>query len=521
MGSVSNRRHRLLPRDALIAVGCTGAQSAVSMAFPRKPAPHLWTIVMVLTLALAFLGSRGIWDPDEGRYTNVAVNMLDSGDWLNPRRNDEIGHWTKPPLTYWAIASSVGVLGRNPWAARLPIALAYLLCVWLTWRIARRLAPGTETPAAVVYATMLLPFGASQLVTTDFDLAACETLAVWAFVEARWGKTHPRMWIVLMWVAFALAFLAKGPPGLLPLPVIVLCDWLLPGRRRALEITGVVLFAVLALPWYAAVVLNNPGLFEYFIGDEVVNRIATNAFGRNGQWYGWLAVYTPTLVLGTMPWTPSLWRWTRGLPARIGRWRDPGARDQDAAMLLLAIWVLLPLLVFCLARSRLPLYVLPVFVPLAILIAIQRQGERRGLPHWAWLAAWCGALLALKLGAAAWPSHKNAAEWSDVLRSRTSDAIHEVVFIEDMARYGLRLHLNAEVEKVSLLPVPGARFNPTFDEDLATELGESEPGVVYITKQALWDEIRSRIEAKGYRVETLGRPYRERVMFTVAPMQGP
>lgn len=521
MGSVSNRLHLLLPRNALIADGCAGAQSAVSMVSPRKPAPGLWTIVMVLTLALAFLGSRGIWDPDEGRYTNVAVNMLDSGDWLNPRRNDEVGHWTKPPLTYWAIASSVGVLGRNPWAARLPISLAYLLCVWLTWRIARRLAPGTETPAAVVYATMLLPFGASQLVTTDFILAACETLAVWAFVEARWGKTHSRAWISLMWAAFALAFLAKGPPGLLPLAVIVLCDRLLPGRRKALEITGIGLFAVLALPWYAAVVLNNPGLFEYFVGDEVVNRIATNAFGRNGQWYGWLAVYAPTLVLGTMPWTPSLWRWTRILPARIRRWRDPAAREQEAAMLLLAIWVLLPLAVFCLARSRLPLYVLPVFVPLAILIAIQRQGERRSLPHWGWLAAWCGALLALKLGAAAWPSHKNAAEWSDVLRSRTSDVIHEVVFIEDMARYGLRLHLNAEIEKVSLLPVAGARFNPTFDEDLATELAEGEPGVVYITKQALWAEIRSRIEAKGYRVKTLGRPYRERVMFTIAPMQGP
>ena len=179
--------------------------------------------LLVATLALLFLGSRGIWDPDEGRYTNVALNMLDSGDWLNPRRNHEVGHWTKPPLTYWAIASSVRVFGQYPWAARLPSALAYLLCVWFAWRAARRLAPGTQATAALAYATMLLPFGASQLITTDHVLAACQGLAFWAFVEARFGTArHPARWLVLMWVGFALGFLTKGPPALMPLLTIVL-----------------------------------------------------------------------------------------------------------------------------------------------------------------------------------------------------------------------------------------------------------------------------------------------------------
>ena len=154
--------------------------------------PAAWIALLACVLALAGLGLRGIWDPDEGRYTNVALNMLDSGDWLNPHRSHEVGHWTKPPLTYWAIAGSVGVFGPSPWAARLPGALAYLLCTWLTWRIARRLTPGAEDMAALAYATMLLPFGASGLITTDFLLAASETLAVWAFVEARFGPLAAR-----------------------------------------------------------------------------------------------------------------------------------------------------------------------------------------------------------------------------------------------------------------------------------------------------------------------------------------
>src|SRR5687768_9731975 len=128
----------------------------------RSPAFRI--AALALLLAFGFLGSRGIWDPDEGRYTNVALNMLDSGDWLNPRRNHEVGHWTKPPLTYWAIAASVGVFGKNPWAARLPAALAYLVSIWLAWRVARRLAPGAAPQAAVIYATMLFTLGASQLI---------------------------------------------------------------------------------------------------------------------------------------------------------------------------------------------------------------------------------------------------------------------------------------------------------------------------------------------------------------------
>ncbi|GAB3746939.1 ArnT family glycosyltransferase [Lysobacter olei] len=488
--------------------------------------PGFWICVLALVLAFGFLGTRGIWDPDEGRYTNVALNMLDSGDWLNPRRHHEVGHWTKPPLTYWAIASSVAMFGHTPWAARLPAALAYLLSVWLVWRLARRLQPGTEHLSAVVYATMLLPLGASQLITTDYLLAAFETLALYAFVEAMYRTgdaargSGALRWIALMWAAFALAFLTKGPPALLPLVVVFTFNLLLPRaqRRRTLHWWGLALFVLLALPWYVAVVLNHPGLFEYFVGDEVVNRVTTNEFGRHGEWYGWLQVYAPTLLLGTLPWTASLWRWMRVLPTRVRRWyRNPAARGEDAPALLLALWILLPLLVFCLSKSRMPLYVLPLFVPMALAAASQRHAEGRGLPRWPWLAAWAGALLALKLGAALWPTHKNAADWADAIRARTSGPVQEVAFLEDMARYGLHLHLGAEIEKVSLEPAAPVRFNPVNDTDLARELGEHEPHVVWVCKQARWDEFRGRIAALGYRATPLGAPYRDRIIFRVEP----
>ena len=485
--------------------------------------PRLWIGLLAVVLAFGFLGTRGIWDPDEGRYTNVGLNMLDSGDWLNPRRNQDVGHWTKPPLTYWAIAASGAVFGHNPWAARIPPALSYLLCVWLVWRLARRLAPGAEDTAAVVFATMLLPFGAAAMITTDFLLAAWETLAVLAFVEARFGASrHGMRWRWLLCAAMALAFLTKGPPALLPLLVMVAYDRLLPPERgqRVFDIAGLAVFALLALPWFVAVIADNPGLFEYFVGDEVVNRVVTDEFGRHGQWYGWLLVYAPTLLLGSLPWTADLWRWARALPGSIRAWRAPQARTAQRGALLVALWLLLPLAVFCLARSRMPLYILPLFAPLAILVAQQRQRDGRSLPRWRWLLAWAALLLVLRLASAWWPTHKDAGAWADALRERAPGPVREIVFVEDMARYGLHLELGAEIEKVGVdAPQPSGYAAPNFDRSLDAELARREPHRLWIAKRASWDAMRARIHARGYRTQVLGPDYRGRDVFRVlAPL---
>jgi 4-amino-4-deoxy-L-arabinose transferase-like glycosyltransferase len=481
--------------------------------------PALRIALLAITLALLFLGKRGIWDPDEGRYTNVALHMLDSGDWIDPHRSHEIGHWTKPPLTYWAIASTVAVFGHNPWAARLPAALAYLLCVWLAWRIALRLAPGSEQQAALVYATMLFPIGAAQLITTDYVLAACETLAMWGFVEARFGRhAQPRAWIALMWAGFALAFLAKGPPGLLPLLAVLAFDGATPGRGRprALQWQGLLVFALIALPWYAVVMARNPGLMNYFLGNEVVGRVASDEFARHGEWYGWIVIYGPTLLVGTLPWTPALLRWARTLPARIVTWRTREGRTGDAAGLLLAAWLLLPLLVFCISRSRLPLYILPLFVPLAVLVARQRLLEGRPFPRWRWLLLWVLFALALQFAAARWQTHKDAAAWAGAIRARAPGVVTQVDFVDDMARYGLHLHLGADIEKLSLQPQAQARFNPEYDESVAGELRDDfDPRSVWITKQQHWPDVRAALAVQGVDAIAQGTPYQGRIIFRV------
>jgi len=477
-----------------------------------------WLALAALLLAFCFLGSRGLYDPDEGRYTNVALTMLDTGDWLDPRRNEDTGHWTKPPLTYWAIGSSIGAFGANAWAARLPMALSYLACIWLCWRMARRLAPGREDLAALVYMTMLMPFGASQLVTTDFLLAAFQALAMHAFVESRFREEGPGWWPWLMWIAFALAFMTKGPPALLPMAVVLVFAWLSPPLRPASrwqQAGGLLLFLALAAPWFVYVTREHPGLLAYFLGSEVVARVATNQFARHGEWYGWAEVYLPTLLLGSLPWTGRLLAWFRGLPAAIRRWRVPQARVEDSRLLLVALWLLLPLLVFCIARSRLPLYLLPAFVPVALAVAQQSDAW----PRWRWALAWGLALVAMRLGVSLYPSAQDASAWAREIRTRVPGALHEVVFIEDMPRYGLHLYLGTEVETLSVDDIEEPEFNPEYDESLATELSEGahETGVVYIVQRKHWAAVEQRVLAHGYRPLPRGADYHGRVLFLVQP----
>jgi 4-amino-4-deoxy-L-arabinose transferase-like glycosyltransferase len=484
--------------------------------------PRRWLAVAALLLAFCCLGSRGLYDPDEGRYTNVALTMLDNGDWIDPQRNADTGHWTKPPLTYWAIAASVSAFGENAFAARLPMALSFLACIGLCAASARRLAPGRESVAALAYMTMLMPFGASQLVTTDFLLAAWQALAMFAFVRARFDEAGPGRWPWLMFAAFALAFLTKGPPALLPLLAVVGCAWLAPSPRpmSGLQLFGgVLLFLAIALPWFVVVSLRHEGLLAYFLGAEVVARVASNDFARHGEWYGWAEVYIPTLLLGTLPWTGRVLAWARGLPAAFARWRDAAARQAEAPALLLALWVLLPLLVFCIARSRLPLYLLPLFVPLALVVARQSAEGVQGWLDWRVLALWLCVLVGLRVGAALYPSDQDASAWAKKIVAVAPAPVREVVFVEDMPRYGLHLYLDAEVETLSLDELANQpKFNPEYDESLATEIAESadNPGVVYVTKKKTWAVVQQHVSRLGFRAVPRGEAFHGRIIFVVA-----
>ena len=78
--------------------------------------------MLAAILYLPGLGRPALWEPDEGRYAEIAREMVVSGDYVTPRDDFEL-YFEKPPLVYWADAASIGVFGANEFAVRLPAAL--------------------------------------------------------------------------------------------------------------------------------------------------------------------------------------------------------------------------------------------------------------------------------------------------------------------------------------------------------------------------------------------------------------
>ncbi|MEO8161061.1 MAG: glycosyltransferase family 39 protein, partial [Arenimonas sp.] len=452
--------------------------------------------LLALLLGLAFQGTRGLWEPDEGRYTNVALQMIHGGDFITLRRNETALHFTKPPVTYWAIAASVSAFGRNEWAVRLPMALAYVLTVLVAFRLGQRFVPERPWLPALVYALSPVPFLAANTVNTDTMLAAMEALAVACYASERFAAGN-RRWLDAMWAIFGIAFLTKGPPALLPLAAILVFEASQRDARRVLgRPLGLLAFALFGLGWFAVVIRLHPGLLDYFLGHEVYARIATAELRRFPQWYGPFVVYLPTLLVGMLPWLPMLaWRWLRGAGAehRPGGWRT---WSQETRFLL--CWLGLPLLVFCLARSRLPLYLLPSFLPLSLLLARALAPWRCSRAAIALLGAWVLGLLGLKYAAAEyWPSDKDAREFADKLEPILPGHPDHLMFVEDMTRNGLNLYFDSDIRRLSFQPEPRMLSDSSYDQTVAEALAEPTRGRVFVLKRKRQADFEAAVRAAG------------------------
>jgi len=420
----------------------------------------LWVLLLGLLLGLAFQGSRGLWSPDEGRYVGVALQMMDSGNYLAPAYSPASLNFSKPPLTYWVIAASLHVFGRNTWAARLPYAVAYLATLALLFAMGRRASPRKPWLPALIYATSLFTFFSSNIISTDVLLTLTEGLAIAGFIAATWPETgiEQRYGLFVMWLGFGLAFMTKGPPGLLPLLSVAVFTSICGGWRevvRLLHPVGVAIFLLVGFTWYAVVILRYHGLLHYFLHQEVYGRIFTAMHKRHAGAFGWAVAFLPVLLLGTAPWWRGLAGACRDLatPSRWALWRK-----EHSIQLFLGLWFAIPFLIFCLSQSRLPLYLLPLFLPLALLAASRMQHtfdisrpRTAGL-----LALWIVLLLATKGFAAhgygATVDNRRAAK--EIAAAVDSSDYHALIFleeatdtyaVEEQTLWGLRLYLDRPV----------------------------------------------------------------------------
>lgn len=356
----------------------------------RQISWRIAAVAFVVFLLFFELGGRALNEPDEGRYAGIGYEMSATGDWLTPRL-DGFEHFAKPPLTYWLIAASMSAFGVNEFAARLPATLAALgtlLAVYALVKSARD--ETTALWAVVMLATTAMFFVVARLITTDMLLTCWTTCAI--ACAWRWYVSEHRRWGAIMWfyVFLGLIFLTKGPVGL------ALVAFALAGlrwRNPAFALSrmhwgkGLLVFLIIALPWFLAVAGRHPELLRYFVVRETVERVATDVHGRREAWWFFLAV----LPAGCLPWVamaPAVWKL-----------RGEGGRTHDL-MRLCVSWAGLGLVMFSVSHSKLPTYILPL-VPAVVMLAALGWGRVCERGTWAGerLARGCGvAVLVLVAG---------------------------------------------------------------------------------------------------------------------------
>jgi 4-amino-4-deoxy-L-arabinose transferase-like glycosyltransferase len=340
--------------------------------FRSKAALYLLAAGFILC-SLFVLDVRTLIPPDEGRYAEMAREMLLSGDWVTTRLNG-IKYFEKPPLHTWMSAASFALFGLGDWQARLWNGVCGIFGVLMVGYTGRRVFGGRAgLYAALVLASSVFWAGASQFNSLDLGVAATMTLSLCALLIAQQDDAEPsrrRRWMLLCWAGMALSLLAKGLIGIvLPGGVLVLYALLCGDRaiwRRLHLASGLALFLLLSLPWFLLVAARNPEQPHFFFIHEHWERFFLKTHHREGPWYYFLLLLLPA----TVPWLSVL-------PASLAMARRRVAGLFQAARLLL-VWIGFILFFFSYSSSKLPGYMLPVFPALALLAGVYLERAPRG-----------------------------------------------------------------------------------------------------------------------------------------------
>lgn len=362
-------------RERIIRRVMSFSSFTAAAASPALRAGRLLLIALA-ALALLTLGRLPLVDEDEGEYSEVAAEMARSSDALAPALNGQ-PFYEKPALLFWLVAPLLRVAPGSTALARLPSSLASVLCLYLLyawWR--RRAGPNEAQRAAWLAATGLGMAVVGRAATMDALIILALTLTllcVWEWLET--GQARALRWAAL---AAGLGLLAKGPVALvIPGAVAVAFMLLTPAygsRWRGLfDPPAWLILLGVGLPWYVWYGIESHGAFlSYFLWRENVGRLGGSLQGHGGGY----AYYLGVLPLLFLPHSGAL-------PSVAGRLRVIWATPVERFLLL---WFLLVLLIFTLAGTKLPHYLLYGFPPLFLLVARHASFSPR-------LAAWVGLVL--------------------------------------------------------------------------------------------------------------------------------
>jgi len=360
-------------------------------------------------------------DRDEARFAQATKQMIESGDYVDIRFQDEV-RYKKPVGIYWLQAAAVragetlGVPQSHTtiWLYRIPSLIGALGAVLLTyWAALAFVSRRSASLAALMLATSIMLGIEARLAKTDAVLLATVVAAMGVMGRAYLGRGAAAApgWLMpaVFWSALGVGVLIKGPLIFMVVALaavtLAIADRSAAWLMRLRPLVGMAWLLLLVLPWFIAIVGRaGDAFFVNAVGGDLMSKLSG---GAEGHWAPplyylvlfWLTFW-PAAPLAALS-APAVWRHRR-----------------EPAMRFLLAWLVPAWIVFEIVPTKLPHYVLPLYPAVAILIAwaIEREvlSAKRWIArvtvHWPVIAAVLPIvaivavmMLRRQLGLLAWP----------------------------------------------------------------------------------------------------------------------
>ena len=355
-------------------------------------ASHARTVALLIVLSLAaFL--PGLFqippvDRDEARFAQATKQMIETGDYVNIRFQEE-ARYKKPVGIYWlqaAVVEAAKALGV-PQARtriglyRIPSVIGATAAVVLTyWAALAFVSRRAALLAGLMMATSLLLGVEARLAKTDAVLLLAMVAAMGAMARAylrdqgdRVSHTPEIAIAAIFWTAVAVGILIKGPVILmvagLAAATLVTVDRSAHWLMRLKPLLGIAWTILIVLPWFIAILVRSGGnFFSDSLGADLFAKVAggqeTHGLPPGFYFVAFWETFFPGAMLAGLA-APAVWR----------------ARSEPGAKFLLA-WVVPSWIVFELVPTKLPHYVLPLYPAIAILIAGVMEGHALSRNRW-------------------------------------------------------------------------------------------------------------------------------------------
>ena len=324
------------------------------------------SVIILVLFRLLLTATIPLLDKTEARYAEIARIMHETNQWIVLQIDYGVPFWAKPPLSSWLSAGSFAVFGVNEFAARFPSFLLSIILIIIAGKMAKKEGVSFYLPGFILL-TMPEFLIHTGVVSTDTALEFCVSIMMISFWKTMKSETKT-YWNYVFFVALGFGLLAKGPLiVVLTFPPLFLWCCLDLKRFRELFskfsiVLGILITAIIAVPWYYFCEQQSPGFFDYFIVGEHYKRFVEP--GWKGDLYGsghsqpkgMIWVY---MIAFVFPWIQIV---------LYKLWKNRTSIFKNRWISFLLLWAFWTPLFFTISSNILHTYVLPSAMPIMFLM---------------------------------------------------------------------------------------------------------------------------------------------------------